>query len=767
MLAMAKQRVQIGVVVAVALVVAVLGAAGPTVSAQSVSDMEQRDRLIADQENLLNTYRCLFGVDVQAVPGGCPDPVVVSPGAAPEFPTQQDLDVRDGLIGRQEALLNVYRCRFDVDVEIVTGGCGEEAVSEPTPTADPGPTGSPAVVDGYSDVASDSSHFDGIDRLRREGVLAGTDCADGRFCPDLTVTGLAFATWLTRILDGQSAPDPIARLVELGVAEDCGDQRLGLCPDGPITRGQMAAFFVRAFDLDAPNVPARFVDVETGSVQHASISWLVATAIHPNCGNPGSADCSQNSDPFRKIASDLGCGFPSRFCPESAVSRGQMASLLGRAIDWQDARAAVAVTGVDDSIGLTVAYDEEAYEATVRWSAPPAGNGEVDHYVVQSRLILEDFGPRFYEIVEAETSKTGYQVTVSNSTNTNHLYAFRVIAVYASGKRLATNEVKTPSRVHRFRDVTWDFVVEPYQDEQPWLADTWLHMNDSARFGMGFGGGEVSLNNEYPHPNGLKRVFARSLTVSSTILRNQSTHYTAPLIEEMGHVYTLTNQVGKSSAHVGIGHLYVHLFEVKHSAGANKPTRCSSNELYGDMAKLVFYDRYSDFDARLGLVNSRGDGVTMSEWRSCGLRLDPSTKAAVDRDIPAIARSVLIDQEPPRWFYDTYQKPDGTIDLEKLWSDITIDERYKQTMGLIAHHLRNEFGGYCSQEQVRQFIEGKVTGITNPRSTRSWRFQRYSVDSAIPSSRASTATDRPPRIWSSTISRNSDEYENGIPAPPS
>ena len=64
MLAMAKQRVQIGVVVAVALVVAVLGAAGPTVSAQSVSDMEQRDRLIADQENLLNTYRCLFGVDV-------------------------------------------------------------------------------------------------------------------------------------------------------------------------------------------------------------------------------------------------------------------------------------------------------------------------------------------------------------------------------------------------------------------------------------------------------------------------------------------------------------------------------------------------------------------------------------------------------------------------------------------------------------------------------------------------------------------------------
>ena len=35
-------------------------------------------------------------------------------------------------------------------------------------------------------------------------------------------------------------------------------------------------------------------------------------------------------------------------------------------------------------------------------------------------------------------------------------------------------------------------------------------------------------------------------------------------------------------------------------------------------------------------------------------------------------------------------------------------------MGLIAHHLRNEFGGYCSEEQVRKFIDGEVTGITNP-----------------------------------------------------
>ena len=30
-----------------------------------------RDALIAEQENLLNVYRCMFQIDTHAVPGGC------------------------------------------------------------------------------------------------------------------------------------------------------------------------------------------------------------------------------------------------------------------------------------------------------------------------------------------------------------------------------------------------------------------------------------------------------------------------------------------------------------------------------------------------------------------------------------------------------------------------------------------------------------------------------------------------------------------------
>ena len=106
------KSLNVAVAAAAAALVAVLLA--PAVSAQTVEDVAQRDQLIANQENLLNTYRCLFGVDTDVVPGECPNPDPVSPGVAPPSPTQQDIEVRGGLIQSQEALLNVYRCRFDV-----------------------------------------------------------------------------------------------------------------------------------------------------------------------------------------------------------------------------------------------------------------------------------------------------------------------------------------------------------------------------------------------------------------------------------------------------------------------------------------------------------------------------------------------------------------------------------------------------------------------------------------------------------------------------
>lgn len=75
----------------VAAVSAVFAVVGSVVAAVPVSAQDdggyavqvgERDVLIAAQENLLNAYRCLFGVDLQVVEGGCPAAAVV-PGPLP------------------------------------------------------------------------------------------------------------------------------------------------------------------------------------------------------------------------------------------------------------------------------------------------------------------------------------------------------------------------------------------------------------------------------------------------------------------------------------------------------------------------------------------------------------------------------------------------------------------------------------------------------------------------------------------------------------
>ena len=129
-------------------------------AAQTVADIEVRDRLIADQEALLNVYRCMFDVDTEVVPGGCADgaPVLPAKGPAPfaGVPTAGDLAVRDQLVADQEALLNVYRCQFNIDTELVPDGCSDTAPTtqtEPEEVDEPETTVQPAGCEAITSIA--------------------------------------------------------------------------------------------------------------------------------------------------------------------------------------------------------------------------------------------------------------------------------------------------------------------------------------------------------------------------------------------------------------------------------------------------------------------------------------------------------------------------------------------------------------------------------------------------------------------------------------
>ena len=61
---------------------------------------------------------------------------------------------RDTLIAAQESLLNDYRCLFDIDTQLVPNGCPEQALPSPAPTATPTPTASPAATPTSTAIAT-------------------------------------------------------------------------------------------------------------------------------------------------------------------------------------------------------------------------------------------------------------------------------------------------------------------------------------------------------------------------------------------------------------------------------------------------------------------------------------------------------------------------------------------------------------------------------------------------------------------------------------
>ena len=75
-----RRRLRAAAVMAAIVVVSALLV--PAASAQTVKDIEARDSLVAAQEALLNVYRCRFGIDTEIVPWGCFNGVPVPEGQA-------------------------------------------------------------------------------------------------------------------------------------------------------------------------------------------------------------------------------------------------------------------------------------------------------------------------------------------------------------------------------------------------------------------------------------------------------------------------------------------------------------------------------------------------------------------------------------------------------------------------------------------------------------------------------------------------------------
>jgi DNA-binding beta-propeller fold protein YncE len=173
-------------------------------------------------------------------------------------------------------------------------------------------------------VDDDDSIFEAdIEWLAEQGITRGCNPPiNNLFCPKDPVTRGQMSAFLNRALDLPPGSDDsfvddddsvfeadIEALGASGITKGCNPPANDrFCPNDRLTRGQMAAFLVRALAL--PRVDGdRFTDDET-SVFEADIEALAAAGITRGCNPPAN----------------------DRFCPDDPVTREQMAAFLHRAL---------------------------------------------------------------------------------------------------------------------------------------------------------------------------------------------------------------------------------------------------------------------------------------------------------------------------------------------------------------------------------------------------------------------------------------------------
>jgi subtilisin family serine protease len=154
------------------------------------------------------------------------------------------------------------------------------------------------------------------------GVTQGCNPPENtKFCPRDSVPRKHMAAFLRRYLtlppaskdyfvddDGSIFEEDINRLAEAGITRGC-DPPVNdrFCPESLVTREQMAAFLVRGLTL-SENTHSDFSDVSVSNVFYDEIGKLATAGITLGCNPPEN----------------------TRFCPEDAVTRGQMVAFLHR-----------------------------------------------------------------------------------------------------------------------------------------------------------------------------------------------------------------------------------------------------------------------------------------------------------------------------------------------------------------------------------------------------------------------------------------------------
>lgn len=167
-----------------------------------------------------------------------------------------------------------------------------------------------------------------IHKIYNAGITSGCSENPPLFCPENIVNRAQMAVFLERGIHGSGfvppaasgvfddvpvnhwAADWIEQLYNDEITGGCGTNPMRYCPDSPVTRAQMAVFFLRAEHVSGYTPPSA-----TGIFADVPANYWAADWIEQLYNEGITSGCSDS---------------PMLYCPGSSVTRAQMAVFLVR-----------------------------------------------------------------------------------------------------------------------------------------------------------------------------------------------------------------------------------------------------------------------------------------------------------------------------------------------------------------------------------------------------------------------------------------------------
>ena len=415
-----------------------------------------------------------------------------------------------------------------------------------------------------------------------------------------------------------------------------------------------------------------------------AVSLLVLGLMSVACGADGQ-DTGGAADPPTETQPANGTGIAAEDSPASTAAPSET-------------RRTLPTTSTADTATLE---QPEAEAETVPETAPETGTAPETDSSPETSTTPEtdiDHGPETGTTLETDSSpESGTETDPASSLTLDSSL------VQDENPGVFLTEENTLSRFIR------NTIVEQYSDQDPWLMEVWNYTNrqdfeyrqvedpsiELDRPVAAFVGAQEVLDvddlsyNEDP----AFRQFSYGADIPEMVTRHDvdEPHSWNIAIHEMAHIYTLARDVAREQSTLAIAHLYFENLSQSYSY------ECTGYELLADAAEILV-----DTESRY-----------YGYWIMCpDVPEEPTPEAeAVVRDAFA---GVL-----PQWFYDTFEKVDGTLNYEAIWT--AVERLDYWTAVIVIRQLKDAFGGYCSHQaavygylEVNNYSSGMGTNLKQP-----------------------------------------------------